>query len=291
MKQNCKTCGTEMLYGGPMVFASSPESAKGLLSMDPGPCPECGDGVSHGKKLNADGTVRTNWFCEPCKIQTHVHVPFNEWWAFSQEPDPDNEPSLPKEEALEEVFAEIRGRKRIPWVNPEESDEEQITVDEICLHGKSWYSLYLLKDESGLWKCDDGDEGDELCSACEPDCDCGKPHQHSCPICKAPWPEYSEERLIEAWKNREDLVHSTNCPKCGHAWTLSMEEMEKLHPEVLAEMEEGPGRTYEPHKRRPTPAPEAPKTRPIRNGRPIGRNSECPCGSGKKYKRCCEGKA
>lgn len=28
--------------------------------------------------------------------------------------------------------------------------------------------------------------------------------------------------------------------------------------------------------------------RPIRNGRPIGRNSECPCGSGKKYKRCCE---
>lgn len=28
--------------------------------------------------------------------------------------------------------------------------------------------------------------------------------------------------------------------------------------------------------------------RPMRNGRPIGRNSECFCGSGKKYKRCCE---
>jgi preprotein translocase subunit SecA len=30
---------------------------------------------------------------------------------------------------------------------------------------------------------------------------------------------------------------------------------------------------------------------PIRNrGRKVGRNDPCPCGSGKKYKRCCMGK-
>jgi preprotein translocase subunit SecA len=30
---------------------------------------------------------------------------------------------------------------------------------------------------------------------------------------------------------------------------------------------------------------EAPK--PVRTGAKIGRNDPCPCGSGKKYKRCC----
>ncbi len=32
---------------------------------------------------------------------------------------------------------------------------------------------------------------------------------------------------------------------------------------------------------------EKPKSQPIRRGRKIGRNDPCPCGSGKKYKKCC----
>ncbi|OAG27184.1 preprotein translocase subunit SecA [Thermodesulfatator autotrophicus] len=32
---------------------------------------------------------------------------------------------------------------------------------------------------------------------------------------------------------------------------------------------------------------EKPKKQPIRRGRKIGRNDPCPCGSGKKYKKCC----
>jgi preprotein translocase subunit SecA len=36
-------------------------------------------------------------------------------------------------------------------------------------------------------------------------------------------------------------------------------------------------------------APEAPK--PVIRGPKIGRNEPCPCGSGKKYKKCCELKA
>ena len=36
---------------------------------------------------------------------------------------------------------------------------------------------------------------------------------------------------------------------------------------------------------------ETPKTEPIRKDKEIGRNDVCPCGSGKKYKKCCETKA
>jgi preprotein translocase subunit SecA len=32
---------------------------------------------------------------------------------------------------------------------------------------------------------------------------------------------------------------------------------------------------------------QKPKKQPIRRGRKIGRNDPCPCGSGKKYKKCC----
>ena len=33
------------------------------------------------------------------------------------------------------------------------------------------------------------------------------------------------------------------------------------------------------------PAPQQPKT-VVREGRKVGRNEPCPCGSGKKYKQC-----
>lgn len=190
----------------------------------------------------------------------------------------------PKDEVLKEVFDHVRKEGRVPWVNEEDGYEGHITVDEICLHGKSWVSQYVIKEEeSGLWEWESNGESDEICIDCDPYCDCGHHHHDRlCPICQTPWPKLPEERLIAAWKNDEDLVLGTNCPKCGHSWVLSREEMQKLQPEVLAEMEaqeKAEEETWKPAQRRP-----------MRNGRPIGRNSECPCGSGKKYKRCCEGK-
>jgi len=41
-------------------------------------------------------------------------------------------------------------------------------------------------------------------------------------------------------------------------------------------------------KNEPASSPAPVKQVPIkRDGRKIGRNEPCPCGSGKKYKRCC----
>jgi len=37
----------------------------------------------------------------------------------------------------------------------------------------------------------------------------------------------------------------------------------------------------------PVPKHNLPKNRPVVAGRKIGRNDSCPCGSGKKYKKCC----
>ena len=37
----------------------------------------------------------------------------------------------------------------------------------------------------------------------------------------------------------------------------------------------------------PIPAHNLPKNRPVVNGKKIGRNDPCNCGSGKKYKKCC----
>jgi preprotein translocase subunit SecA len=34
-------------------------------------------------------------------------------------------------------------------------------------------------------------------------------------------------------------------------------------------------------------AKEAAKQKPVRTGPKVGRNDQCPCGSGKKYKHCC----
>jgi len=38
------------------------------------------------------------------------------------------------------------------------------------------------------------------------------------------------------------------------------------------------------------PLPSGPSTKPARTSTKVGRNDPCPCGSGKKFKKCC-GKA
>ena len=40
-------------------------------------------------------------------------------------------------------------------------------------------------------------------------------------------------------------------------------------------------------RRRQTPAGDSPREPVVRSSPKIGRNAPCPCGSGKKYKKCC----
>ncbi len=58
-------------------------------------------------------------------------------------------------------------------------------------------------------------------------------------------------------------------------------------PSVNAENGGGPGRRDSRAPVSPMAAMSSGRTAPPRAGRKIGRNSKCPCGSGKKYKRCC----
>jgi preprotein translocase subunit SecA len=48
-----------------------------------------------------------------------------------------------------------------------------------------------------------------------------------------------------------------------------------------------PARAGEPGRPRDERAEEGPRPEPVRKGERVGRNDPCPCGSGKKYKRCC----
>jgi uncharacterized protein YecA (UPF0149 family) len=60
-------------------------------------------------------------------------------------------------------------------------------------------------------------------------------------------------------------------------------EVRTLHPEMeaLAARARRPREAY-------ANAPDGPQPRTIiRKGPKIGRNDPCPCGSGKKYKKCC----
>lgn len=62
-----------------------------LLAIDRGPCPECGDGVSHGPDLGQDGLVRCKFGCLKCGRKEETVVPFDDWWReavqeFPQEP-------------------------------------------------------------------------------------------------------------------------------------------------------------------------------------------------------------
>ena len=49
----------------------------------------------------------------------------------------------------------------------------------------------------------------------------------------------------------------------------------------------GPGHVHGPHCNHDHHHHFAPVTQVVRAGPKIGRNEPCPCGSGKKYKKCC----
>lgn len=77
------------------------------------------------------------------------------------------------------------------------------------------------------------------------------------------------ELMVEEINGVDETVKPASCSQCGY-FSYVRDNEDEIPKEVAK------------------PAEPTKETRPMRNGRPIGRNSECPCGSGKKYKRCCE---
>jgi hypothetical protein len=95
----------------------------------------------------------------------------------------------------------------------------------------------------------------------------------------------------EPWK-REKLSSLVSDAVSEMSWWAAFEADDRPEPSVLPQEPIAPApplRAIEPVE----PAKAAPETAPgagIRRGPKIGRNDPCPCGSGKKYKKCCLGK-
>jgi|GEM_PF-5943563 len=69
-------------------------------------------------------------------------------------------------------------------------------------------------------------------------------------------------------------------PELG-VWRRDFEEEEKRVDKLTPELEQLLGRGNEPERQ------SQPLATPVRRAPKIGRNEPCPCGSGKKYKKCC----
>jgi preprotein translocase subunit SecA len=67
--------------------------------------------------------------------------------------------------------------------------------------------------------------------------------------------------------------------------------MEDVEIELGLRKERSAPRSYHWTFEEAVPHPDAlgndPASLPVRKGKKIGRNDPCPCGSGKKYKKCC----
>lgn len=168
---------------------------------------------------------------------------------------------------LEEHLKTIRNQGYVPWINPNASKEGLTVVDAICAHGLSWWSAELVK-KGDLYEWDDTDEDDE--GFCEP---CINHDTVICQGCKKPWPRLSDEQLVKAWDDAQNLLLSEKC-SCGKYWTrwIGVGPEPSVRPAQLTEENEMEW-SYD----------VAPKIAKVA----VGRNDPCSCGSGKKYKRCC----
>jgi preprotein translocase subunit SecA len=91
------------------------------------------------------------------------------------------------------------------------------------------------------------------------------------PAYQQPEPEQRVQRMEARQARLDEVIPMAPPPE-------ESEEMEAM----AAEMEAGGGNG--PRGGRPQrPAPHT----PVRTGPKVGRNEPCPCGSGKKYKKCC----
>ncbi len=214
------------------------------------------------------------------------------------------------------ILLEIREAGFIPVFNPGESgtDPESgttVALDLVCPHGRSWETAYLHDEEEGSFEWDETGEMGEVegCTVCDLE---AEGHRILCPLCKEPLPPCPEEEAVEAFRRGEDLFMTARCPKCASPWvtwagegeppaevprrygaeqcgcwefTLSCPDCGKPMKSTDVHEEFPPGDFREDHA---GPPDEGPVT--LRAGKEPGRNDPCPCGSGKKYKKCCLGK-
>jgi len=95
----------------------------------------------------------------------------------------------------------------------------------------------------------------------------------------------------EDWK-REKLSSLVSDAVSEMSWWAAFEADDRPKPSVSHQKPIAPAPPLRPmeHDETADAAPETPPSAGIRRGPKIGRNDPCPCGSGKKYKKCCLGK-
>ena len=79
------------------------------------------------------------------------------------------------------------------------------------------------------------------------------------------------------------------CAEDGHHWRVSPSFLTRAEPKDV-EVEVEPRKAEPPKKQEPLPLKVIPLTTslfPTALNQEVPRNAPCPCGSGKKYKRCC----
>ena len=169
-------------------------------------------------------------------------------------------------EPLEKHLKTIKQQGYFPWENPNASKENLKVIDAICPHGRSWWSAELIK-KGDLYDWDHTDyDGDEDADHCEI---CINNETVICTKCTAPWPVPSNELLIKAWDEGQDLILTEKC-KCGTPWATWC----GLGPEPSI---------------RPFRVDKDWSFKTLRHVSEVRqrRNDKCKCGSGKKYKHCC----
>jgi preprotein translocase subunit SecA len=90
---------------------------------------------------------------------------------------------------------------------------------------------------------------------------------------------------------REKLVFSPSRQRFLHPEATPMGRIPQRPPEAAGPAPKPAGPAPRPRRGMPHPGeretPSQPQTPYQREGEKTGRNDPCPCGSGKKYKKCC----
>ena len=96
--------------------------------------------------------------------------------------------------------------------------------------------------------------------------------------------------IAREWLSLEDFAEDLSRPNRGmddKYFSLFGDTIEEFSGWTFSDAENPAGKETQPHWDEPMPQ-YGPAVNPFRD---IGRNDDCPCGSGKKFKKCCLGKA
>jgi preprotein translocase subunit SecA len=87
----------------------------------------------------------------------------------------------------------------------------------------------------------------------------------------------------EAFDMFAEMIHRIKEEAVGTMFLIRLEDKEALESYYSAEMEQDMALSYGSG----DGGGDGDKAEPVRKGQKVGRNAPCPCGSGKKYKKCC----